>query len=309
MSPRRRPRFWPTARPDGGPPRADSPGWTVRVVPNKFPALGIEGNLDRQGEGMFDKMNGIGAHEVIIETPEHNASLATLPEKRIEDVLWAFRDRILDLQEGQPLQVHPDLQEPRRGGRRHARAPPLAADRAAHRAQAVLEELEGAKQYFIYKERCVFCDIIRQELESGVRVVCENDDFVTLAPYAPRFPFETWIMPKRHESAFENSSVADVRPPWRSALKDCWRRRPNACSTIPAYNLIMPQLAAAGRAQRPLPLAHRVHAEADQDRRLRVGHRLLHQSHAAGGSGPLPARGVRPRRQAGRRLSGRTAKT
>ena len=67
------------------------------MVPNKFPALGIEGTLNRQAEGMFDRMNGIGAHEVIIETPDHNASLATLPPKRIEDVLWTFRDRILDL--------------------------------------------------------------------------------------------------------------------------------------------------------------------------------------------------------------------
>ncbi len=84
--------------PNGGsPPQRDTPGWTVRVVPNKFPALGIEGNLSRQAEGMFDRMNGVGAHEVIIETPDHSASLATLPPKRIEDVLWTFRDRILDL--------------------------------------------------------------------------------------------------------------------------------------------------------------------------------------------------------------------
>src|SRR5438132_1581202 len=84
--------------PKGGPPpQRDTPGWTVRVVPNKFPALGIEGNLNRQAEGMFDKMNGIGEHEVIIETPDHNATLATLPPKRIEDVLWTFTDRILDL--------------------------------------------------------------------------------------------------------------------------------------------------------------------------------------------------------------------
>ena len=84
--------------PNGGPaPQRDTPGWTVRVVPNKFPALGIEGNLNRQAEGMFDRMNGIGAHEVIIETPDHTASMATLPPKRIEDVLWTFRDRILDL--------------------------------------------------------------------------------------------------------------------------------------------------------------------------------------------------------------------
>ena len=58
------------------------------------------------------------------------------------------------------------------------------------------QELEGAKQYFLYKERCVFCDIIRQEMDSGTRVVAENENFLTLAPYAPRFPFETWILPK-----------------------------------------------------------------------------------------------------------------
>ena len=88
--------YRPPQNGDSQPPR-DSPGWTVRVVPNKFPALGIEGNLNRQAEGMFDKMSGIGAHEVVIMTPEHTASLATLPIKRIEDVFWAFRDRVVDL--------------------------------------------------------------------------------------------------------------------------------------------------------------------------------------------------------------------
>src|SRR5262245_12903142 len=81
----------------GPPPQRDSAGWRLRVVPNKCPALGIEGSLNRQAEGMFDKMNGLGAHEVIIETPEHNQTLATMPVKRVEDVLWAFRDRIVDL--------------------------------------------------------------------------------------------------------------------------------------------------------------------------------------------------------------------
>jgi UDPglucose--hexose-1-phosphate uridylyltransferase len=76
---------------------ANSSGWTIRVVPNKFPALGIEGELDREGEGLFDKMNGVGAHEVIIETPDHAATLASLPERALEDVLWAYRDRMLDL--------------------------------------------------------------------------------------------------------------------------------------------------------------------------------------------------------------------
>ena len=75
----------------------DEPGWRVRVVPNKFPVLGIEGELNRQGEGMYDKMNGIGAHEVIIETPEHAITFGELQEKQIEEVLWAFKDRVNDL--------------------------------------------------------------------------------------------------------------------------------------------------------------------------------------------------------------------
>jgi UDPglucose--hexose-1-phosphate uridylyltransferase len=71
--------------------------WTLRVVPNKFPALMIEGSLDRAGEGLYDKMNGIGAHEVVIETPHHDATFAQLSPQEIESVLWAFRDRICDL--------------------------------------------------------------------------------------------------------------------------------------------------------------------------------------------------------------------
>ena len=75
----------------------DQPGWRVRVVPNKFPALRIEGDLDRQGEGMYDKMNGIGAHEIIIETPDHATSLSEMPERQIQEVLRAVQDRVNDL--------------------------------------------------------------------------------------------------------------------------------------------------------------------------------------------------------------------
>ena len=121
-------------RPNGG-GRDEQPGWTVRVVPNKFPALGIEGTLNRQAEGMFDKMNGIGAHEVIIETPEHDISLAALPEKRIEDVLWAFRDRILDLKKDRRFKYILIFKNHGDGGRRDPGAHPRAAYRAADCSQ------------------------------------------------------------------------------------------------------------------------------------------------------------------------------
>ncbi len=224
--------------PSGGPPRAkDAPGWTVRVVPNKFPALGIEGTLGRQAEGMFDKMNGIGAHEVIVETPDHNLSLGDLPEKQIEDVLRAFRDRILDLRQDKRFKyilIFKNHGEAAGASLEHSHSQLIALPIIPRR---VTEELEGAKQYYIYKERCVFCDIIRQELEAGVRVVSENEHFLTIAPYAPRFPFETWLLPKRHESAFENSST-QMFDGLARALKDLLTRAERVLDN-PAYNLII----------------------------------------------------------------------
>ena len=222
-------------RPNGA--SRDSQGWTVRVVPNKFPALGIEGNLGRQAEGMFDKMNGIGAHEVIIETPEHEATLASLPEKRIEDVLWAFRDRIVDLKKDRRFKYILIFKNhgPLAGATlEHAHGQLIALPIVP---KHVLEELEGSKQYYIYKERCVFCDLVRQESESGVRVVSENEGFLTLAPYAPRFPFETWIIPKRHESGFENSS-SQVYESLAKALKNLLMRADKVLD-YPAYNLVI----------------------------------------------------------------------
>ena len=222
---------------NGGPVERDSPGWTVRVVPNKFPALGIEGQLNRQAQGMFDKMNGIGAHEVIIETPEHNSTLATLPEKRVEDVFWAFRDRILDLKQDRRFKyilIFKNHGEPAGASLEHPHCQLIALPILP---RYVVEELEGAKQYYIYKERCVFCDIIRQEMDNGVRVIGENHDFLTLAPYAPRFPFETWILPKRHESAFENSPT-HVYESLAKATKDLLMRADRVLEN-PSYNLVI----------------------------------------------------------------------
>lgn len=215
----------------------DTPGWTVRVVPNKFPALGIEGNLGRQAEGMFDKMNGIGAHEVVIETSDHNQTLATLPEKRIEDVLWAFRDRILDLKQDKRFRyilIFKNHGEAAGASLEHAHCQLIALPIVP---KQVNEELEGAKEYYRYKERCIFCDIIQQEQEYGSRVIAENEHFITLAPYAPRFPFETWLLPRRHESAFENSP-SNVYESLAKALKSVLGKMDSVLDR-PAYNLVI----------------------------------------------------------------------
>ncbi|MBL8227742.1 MAG: galactose-1-phosphate uridylyltransferase [Bryobacterales bacterium] len=186
---------------------ANQPGWTVRVIPNKFPALRVEGNLDRQGEGMYDKMVGIGAHEVIVETPDHQATLADLSEKQIESIFWAMRDRALDLKRDERLRYilfFKNHGEPAGSSLEHSHSQLIALPVVPKRVQ---EELDGAKRYFDFKERCVYCDMVRQEVDAGARVVLETDRVVAMCPYAPRFPFETWILPRKHSSHFETADA------------------------------------------------------------------------------------------------------
>jgi UDPglucose--hexose-1-phosphate uridylyltransferase len=220
---------------NGGSP--NSPGWSVRVVPNKYPALKVEGGLDRQGEGLFDRMNGVGAHEVIIETPDHSQTLATMGEGQIERVLTAFRDRIRDLK--QDLRLRYILVFKNHGAAAGATvehthsqliALPLVPD-------FVREELEGSRRHFAEKERCLFCDIVQQEIATGRRVVQESADIVALSPYAPRFPFETWLVPKRHGARFEDASSHEYESLARM-LKAVLTRMDRALE-FPPYNLVL----------------------------------------------------------------------
>jgi UDPglucose--hexose-1-phosphate uridylyltransferase len=190
---------------------ANGPGWSMRVVPNKFPALRIEGELEPSGDGLYDRMNGVGAHEVVIETPDHSATLATLPTDAVADVLAAYRERVLDLKK-----------DPRFAYilvfKNHGAAAGASLEHPHSQLIAtpiipimVSEELKGAAEYYEMKERCVWCDVVLQERRAGRRVVREANGYVALAPFAPRFPFETWILPTSHRSAFEETGVEELR--------------------------------------------------------------------------------------------------
>lgn len=182
--------------------QADATGWSLRVVPNKFPALRIEGTLDKEGIGLFDKMNGVGAHEVIIETPHHGETLSTMEIGRIQDVFIAYRERILDLANDRRFRyvmVFKNHGSVAGASLDHSHSQLIALPIIPRR---VTEEIAGALSYFRYKDRCIFCDIITQEKEDNVRVVAENEGFIAVSPYASRFPFEIWILPKRHEPYF-----------------------------------------------------------------------------------------------------------
>ncbi len=178
-------------------------GWNIRVVPNKFPALQIEGDLNRRGEGLYDLMNGVGAHEVIIESPNHLAELSDLPVEHVKDILLTYRQRILDLKNDTRFKyilVFKNRGTAAGASLEHSHSQLIATPIIPKRVQ---EELYGARRHFELKERCIYCDILRQELHSGKRVVVAREGYVALEPFAPRFPFETWLLPIRHASHFE----------------------------------------------------------------------------------------------------------
>ena len=223
----------------GRPPDStpNTPGWSFRVVPNKYPALRIEGDLEATGEGMFDRMNGVGAHEVIIETPAHHASFATLDVEVLTEILLAWRERIVDLKKDPRFEyvlifknhgalAGASLEHP------HSQliATPIIP-------VMVAEELVGSSKYYAMKERCVWCDIVHQERRARKRLVREAHGLVTLAPFAPRFPFETWILPTSHRSAFEESDADELRG-LAEVLGDLFRRITGVLGD-PAFNLML----------------------------------------------------------------------
>ena len=180
--------------------------WQVRAYPHFRPLYHVEGDPARTAEGIYDRMAPIGAHEIIVETPDHTRSLPFLADEEIERVLEAYALRTADLKRDARFKYvtlfkNQGVQSGEEWTHSHSQ---LTATTFVPRR--ILYELRSGREWFRERERCVFCDIIAQELENGSRVVAENENFLTIAPYAPRFPFETWILPKQHESAFENSS-------------------------------------------------------------------------------------------------------
>jgi UDPglucose--hexose-1-phosphate uridylyltransferase len=212
-------------------------GWTLRVVPNKFPALRIEGDLGKAGDGVYDRMNGIGAHEVVVETERHDIDLFDLPESRFEDVLWAYRERVLDLKNDRRFKsviVFKNHGAAAGASLTHSHSQLIALPVVPKR---VIEEMTSCKEYFRFRDRCLFCDIVVQEMEQKVRIVEESGEFLACAPYAPRFPFETWIIPKRHQCAYEMIERDQAKS--LSAIFRRTLRRLNLALENPPFNYII----------------------------------------------------------------------
>ena len=190
-------------RPAGS--RANEPGWQVRVIPEGDPYFMIEEELVREGVGMFDRISNRGASEIIIEDPRHDVTLSTMDEDQIVRVLSMYRDRIHDLKrDGKIRNVVVTRRHGKAGARiRHPYSRILATPIIFDDIRA---ELTQAREYYGYKRRCVYCDVVREELASADRVVRTTGEFVAFVPYAARAPYELRVVPRRHACAFEDLS-------------------------------------------------------------------------------------------------------
>ncbi len=167
-------------------------GWSVRVVPNSLPRLRIEGELARRAEGLHDLMNGVGAHEIIAETSRHDRSLHELEIEQISDVIKAFVARIIDLEGDKRVRYVLIFKNHGEGAGANTISHSISQLIALPiTPRAVKTKLMIARDYFALKERCIYCDVIQQELKARKRLVSENEDFVAFAPFASRFPFES----------------------------------------------------------------------------------------------------------------------
>lgn len=181
---------------DGGP-------WSARAVVHPTPLYRVEGEPSRRGDGIYDRMSSVGAHEVLVENLRHDRQLWSASDSEIEQFLLLAAQRIQDLKRDARFKYVSIFKNHGANSGQEFAHPTSLLTATTFVPRRVLYELRAGREYFKAKERCVFCDIISQELQQNLRVIEVRGDFIALCPYAPRVPYETWILPRTHESAFE----------------------------------------------------------------------------------------------------------
>ncbi|KPQ32303.1 MAG: UDPglucose--hexose-1-phosphate uridylyltransferase GalT [Phormidium sp. OSCR] len=183
---------------------SDHRGWRVRAVLNKYPALSPEGEVIRQQGKLYRSLTAVGVHEVIIEHPYHNVTLALLPLADISNVLRMYRERYRHLRKDPRISTIVIFKNHGRGAGTSLEHPhsqiaatPIVPNQLRLRTQEAI-------RYFDDWGECIFCRTLAEELEAGDRIVCQSKHFVAFIPYAALSPFHLWIFPRRHASSFED---------------------------------------------------------------------------------------------------------
>jgi UDPglucose--hexose-1-phosphate uridylyltransferase len=180
--------------------------WDLRVVPNRFPALatpraGSE-PTKRRRTGLHLEMDGCGQHEVVIESPDHSETIATMSLERVTRVIHAYRERFLALDRLDWNELIIIFRNQGEGAGTSLEHPHSQIIGAPVVPQDIRCRLDEAQRYFDDNGTCVYCDMLEAEIEDGARIVCANSGFVSLCPFAASVPYATWILPRRHASSF-----------------------------------------------------------------------------------------------------------
>jgi UDPglucose--hexose-1-phosphate uridylyltransferase len=213
----------------------EPPGWSARVIPNKFPALRVEPALERSADGIYDGMAGVGAHEVIIESARHVESMSQMSAAELEQMLIIWQERVADLRRDGRLRcamVFKNQGALSGASLAHVHSQLIALPLVPPRLQG---ELDHTRAHWAQHERCALCDIIAQEEREGVRVIDADAHTITLSPWASQGPFEVWIAPRAHADTFE-AAPAHVIHAAALALAKITRRLDLALDN-PALNL------------------------------------------------------------------------
>src|SRR6202795_4312409 len=172
---------------EGGP-------WSARAVVHPAALYRIEGEPTRRGDGIYDRMSSVGAHEVLVENPRHDRQLWNASDAEIEQFLLLVAHRIQDLKRDRRFKYVTVFKNHGFVAGQGFEHPTSQITTTTFLPRRVLYELRAGREYFSQKERCVFCDILAQEERHALRVVESRGDFVATCPFAPRVPYETWLI-------------------------------------------------------------------------------------------------------------------
>jgi len=202
----------------------DAPGsiWSARSVVHPTPLYHIEGEPGRRGDGLYDRMHSVGAHEVLVENRNHDRHLWKASDDEIGQFLRLAAERILDLKRDPRIKYVSLFKDFGKNAGQEFAHPTSEITATMFVPRRVLYELRAGREYFVSKERCVFCDILQQEERQAQRVIEARGDYLAVGPYAPRVPYETWILPRNHEASFERTGLN--RPGLRVNLAALLRR-------------------------------------------------------------------------------------
>jgi UDPglucose--hexose-1-phosphate uridylyltransferase len=204
--------------------------WSTRSVVHPTPLYHIEGEPGRRGDGLYDRMSSVGAHEVLVENRRHDRHLWSASDDEIGQFLRLAAERILDLKHDPRIKYVSLFKDYGPSAGQEFVHPTSQITATMFVPRRVLYELRAGREYFQAKERCVFCDILNQEERQATRVIEARGDYVALGPYAPRVPYETWILSRNHEAAFERTGLS--KPGLRTNLAALLRRTLQRVRTV-----------------------------------------------------------------------------